>query len=445
MKNTRIGFAKKEVCEGAQEPIFINEEFFKISEVVDPRFVWSVIDIQSTKKVRFIKQVKGGTFLVSSIPLDNRDDDNYSIWTYFPQGIEVSKEQLQTIINVVDKYLDDRNKPDDDLKELAEKEYLVHLAEDIPASSGTGIAFVNCVGDDDLYKYLGDGRSQNSYEDVKAIILKEEGVEIRKEAEDVIKNYSSSPVIEKYAFLAPDDNLLGSPEDRFSLFIIDEDNRKVPFTNICFVKKGAKVQLVLERKNFEPKEFSIQVTEHEQKCVWKETEWMKKIKLSDFKVSVEPSGKPARNVRITINNVILDDRDGITLTEKDLSNVSIRIEADDCEPYTHNGYIDVPHRLMKIEKEYTWEVQFQDRCTGELKIKSRKDYRRSESPIEWYVMGHDDALHFDYRKYYRDKRNAIVFGFVIGSVLVGIGWTLHHFNVDRSCFNYITTLLSNLE
>jgi len=413
-----IGLQIKRVSGGAAPMLTINPgEWTK--KVVDIRDILKLYEITDEAKfVTFMSFSEVGTYITILRPISGRDGDNTAAWLFIPNNIEVAGEDIIRLMDDVKIELSKPYRDDAKLEDIFKQEYSkTESAAYIPSSTEK----VYAKRQEPFYpmkEILGAKRYQPYYSQYSAILIEDE--DSMKVVDTKVEDISQKRLEETLVFCPPmAQDLKGEISVRF------DDTRGTLFTTPVRRKLGDMVNVVFERKGFQPIKHMDRVCENNQICsLPRPMVWKVLIGMNRFKVSTAKDGKGLTDrATIYVNNQRLTFNKPIELDEKDARNARVRISVsgyEDKEEDVDFLYNPTVHaQLHRAEREQEWDINLADGSPATIVLKSKHfSQYYHESPIKGYSA---EGRRLEYTNYGVLKQRAIGFGIACALfILTGI-------------------------
>lgn len=296
----KLGIAIKITNRGASDPIVYNGTGWE-KNVIDIRDTLKYIKgLEGNKVVLIMSFDKDGCYLTLSRIIGGRGGDNVSAWIYLPNNINISGEDLVSVLEQIKTILLKSRTDEEELKKIADKEYNEYYK--VPKNRPSMKYGNYCARYFDAHllpKLLGYDRYQFYYSKYKAVFLINE-----KSGISIIENsevYDITNVdLEKICVLIP-------PTDKQITDIFGNNVQLLidytPFKDVIRVKKGDLVNITAKREGYEDYKFNVKIDKDEVICNLPDKVniiWEKIINPNMFEGKIELAN--GHNAKITLES-----------------------------------------------------------------------------------------------------------------------------------------------
>ena len=422
--------------------------------------------IPQDKYIKFMTFGQDGTYYVWARYSSTRGcSDSVSKWIYIPNGVKISGKDILDL---------ERKAKDETRTEVLEKLFATEFPYKPDANA---ISVTNVNGkekyavryydtEDQLADIIGEKRFQKYYSDYKVIFLidRQSGIKVGEGA--VVDDLTDYTMEELITVSPPYPNEI---ERKFGL------NVKLYRGDVCLTKdtedtefpayKGESIDVTAKREGFKDIECKIKACENKQCCEFEGEEeftWYKLITKNFFQVD-DGENNPDGNVNtihleelnIYINGQLIKEK-GVTLTEKECENCTIKVEEIKDKK---NKYSEKPSRYKPFKEEkanillvegkypihleknsnsYEYKIQLSNKEVVKLAINSKKGDFNEKAPFCGYVVDTDPFSMGSKEKmlvlanFYKFK--LIMIGFGLGLVVASIVFftLFYHGNEDNT-------------
>lgn len=386
MGSKKLGFRYTKAKDGYTEFSPINPDNKWENEVKDIRGDVSTI-ISKFPDMLMLRAVDKGVFVIIRKKIERRDDDFACAWIYVPNEIHITKELIDKLLEVKDKFLSPSNKyEEEDYKRLFEDSYeTLPLFDENTVSRKDGKYAVRYYGTGYIYTLneLLRGLNQPEYGEYEYVFL------IYKDKCEYDLVYNSD-----YVKDLSDNDLkrvtIVNPPDEANGFRAYYDNKL--FDKPIRSYNGVRLHLEWLRDGYEPipKDYKIEgdtSTDIYTPEPPSTKDFRKYIKRDFFKIT-NNDGELIndRDYFLKINGETLTDK--ISISEDCLAAVKVEIISDKYESCqeTVNLKDDSRLRIKLTPKKHKYIFIIKDRYGRQLEIEHTYEFKLDSCPIEGYAV-----------------------------------------------------------
>jgi hypothetical protein len=425
---SKIDIAIKYTSAEQREPVSTSTGVW-VSYVRDVRDVFQYLNgVDENKVVTFLSFCKTGCLVTMVRSLQGRGGDNVAAWVYIPSDCDVSGEELSALLADVKGLLFKESISLQQIQALASRNYpRKPVTIDYTPSVREGAYAFRKTDFYPIEDILGSGRYQEYYLQFKGIIILDAADSVTPAIS--MKDLTRMPIEAMSVLIPPSAAEVSSALGPNASLLYQTPMGFLQFKDPVKIKKGSSITLLAFKKGFDKIPILITSNEDYKQCSFPEgfsPVWKKSLSRNNFKIlDSAGSGEPIPSARIVLNGVDLATG-AYALNESEIKSSQLLVSASGYEPY--EGPIRFSNNdtvVVSLNKIVTG-VQYKVISHGkEYDITLPEEADKSSSPLEGYVWGKDDTLHFDSSA--GGKKTLLkgaLYGFAAATALALIIWAI---------------------
>lgn len=398
MNDTKLGLAIAGADQGYRIIATINDGQW-IDNVSDIREDLKLIPNRRTgDSILMLTCIDSGFLLIIASPIGGRQGDYISAWIYIPDGLEISGQELKSVINKTkEEILTEGEINKHCLYDIFDKSYDVnrikhnlrpddgceqqYACRHYGNGSGSDWSLSDLLQPDRLY--------QPYYPKYRCIFFIDKQTELT--CADSVKDLTSETVLKSVYMDEP------KPVHRFEPYI---DGKK--FNSARYFTEGERVCIEWKRAGYKSIPTHTDIKEGAPWNIPQENQYIRLIPYEFFKIIDSQSELPIEKYTLRVDNQeIYEEGEPAKISEDTLRNVCVSVEADGYNPYkaescdlTTIGSC-LPIKLEKRKYNYHFSLQARDR-NNDYKLDITSTHNQlSKSPIKGYESEGGYPIRYD--------------------------------------------------